>query len=119
MNDTPTEGKSSGPASKTSPITSGQVLRQVAVIIVVVAVWSAILVGYLALQTRAKNHQQPPRSQPRLWQPQQQPKRAPGQTETAPSTATPTSEAEATQPSPADTARGCRGQLLRGRSPHL
>lgn len=50
MNDTPTEGKSSGPAQQErAPITAGQVLRQVAVIVVVVVVWSAILVGYLAL----------------------------------------------------------------------
>lgn len=48
MNDTPTEGKSSVPPAQT-PITVGQILRQVAVIIVVLAVWSAILVGYLAL----------------------------------------------------------------------
>ena len=50
MNDTPAEGKSSGPQQQGSaPIAAGQVLRQVAVIIVAVAIWSAILVGYLAL----------------------------------------------------------------------
>jgi uncharacterized membrane protein len=50
MNDTPAEGKSSGPAQQESaPITAGQVLRQVAMIIVAVVIWSAILIGYLAL----------------------------------------------------------------------
>ena len=55
MNDTPTEGKSSGPPEQgPAPITSGQVLRQVAVIIVVVVIWSAVLVGYLALTSTSE-----------------------------------------------------------------
>ena len=46
MNDTPTEGKAPvPPEQEPAPTTSGQVLRQVAVIIVVVAIWSAIQVG--------------------------------------------------------------------------
>ena len=48
MSDTPAEGSSSGPPEQT-PLTAGQILRQVVVIVVVVAVWCAVLVGYLAL----------------------------------------------------------------------
>jgi mono/diheme cytochrome c family protein len=50
MNSAPTERQFAGPPEQEpAPATSGHVLRQVVVIIVVVAVWSALLVGYLAL----------------------------------------------------------------------
>lgn len=50
MNNAPIEGQSSGPPEQEpAPATSGHVLRQVVVIIVVVVIWSALLVGYLAL----------------------------------------------------------------------
>jgi mono/diheme cytochrome c family protein len=62
MNDTPAEGKASGPPQQESaPITAGQVLRQVAVIVVAVVIWSAILVGYLALTDTNK---EPPAATP-------------------------------------------------------
>ncbi len=48
MNDTSAEGKSSARQEQTQ-LTAGQLLRQVAVIVVVVAIWCAVLVGYLAL----------------------------------------------------------------------
>jgi hypothetical protein len=48
MNDTPAEVSSAGPPEQT-PVAARQILRQVAVIVVVVAIWCAVLVGYLAL----------------------------------------------------------------------
>jgi cytochrome c5 len=49
MSRTSTEGSSSPATQETPRLTTTQLLRQVAVIVVVVAVWSGILVGYLAL----------------------------------------------------------------------
>jgi len=109
MNDTPTEGKSSSsPEQEPAPTTSGQVLRQVAVIIVVVVIWSAILVGYLALTDTSE---EPPAATPQPTEGVTAPTDSPAatetalpeQTETAPSTPTPTSEPEATQPLPTPT----------------
>ena len=48
MNNAPTEGTSPIPPAQAA-ITAGQILRQVAVIVVVVAIWCAVLVGYLTL----------------------------------------------------------------------
>ncbi len=50
MTKSPRKGKSSRP-SKRAParITSAQILRQAVVVLVVVALWSALLVGYLVL----------------------------------------------------------------------
>jgi mono/diheme cytochrome c family protein len=49
MNRTSTEGNSSPTNQETPRLTTAQLLRQVAVIVVVLVVWSGILVGYLAL----------------------------------------------------------------------
>ena len=49
MNRTSTEGNSSPTNQETPRLTTTQLLRQVAVIVVVLVVWSGILVGYLAL----------------------------------------------------------------------
>ena len=71
MNDTPAEGKSSGPAQQESaPITAGQVLRQVAVIVVVVVIWSAILVGYLALTNTSEESPAAPTDAPAATTPE-------------------------------------------------
>ena len=48
MNDTPAEGKSSVLPPRI-PMTPGQILRQVVVLLIVIAIWAAVLVGYLAL----------------------------------------------------------------------
>ena len=48
MNNTPAEGTPPVPPAQTA-ITTGQILRQLVAIIVVVAIWCAVLVGYLAL----------------------------------------------------------------------
>ncbi|NIV38916.1 MAG: hypothetical protein GWN58_58710, partial [Anaerolineae bacterium] len=48
MKDRPVEG-SSTVSPPGAPIAARQILRQVAVIVVVVVVWTAVLVGYLAL----------------------------------------------------------------------
>ena len=48
MKDTPAEVRSPVPTAH-PPLTAGQILRQVALIVVVVAIWCAVLVGYLAL----------------------------------------------------------------------
>ena len=48
MNATPAEGSSPVPIEYAS-LTAGQILRQVAVIVVAVAIWCPVLVGYLAL----------------------------------------------------------------------
>ena len=101
MNDTPTEGKSSvPPEQEPAPTTSGQVLRQVAVTIVVAAIWSAILVGYLALTDTSE---EPPAATPQPTEVVTAPTDSPAATETAPATQTPTSEPEATQPLPTPT----------------
>jgi len=49
MNSTSTEGSSSRAAQGSAPLTPAQMVRQLVVIIVVVAIWSGILIGYLAL----------------------------------------------------------------------
>lgn len=50
MSEKQTAGNASSPAERESmTATSSQILRQVAVIVVVVVLWSALLVGYLAL----------------------------------------------------------------------
>jgi mono/diheme cytochrome c family protein len=49
MDSTSTEGTSSPAARGTARLTPAMLLRQVAVIIVVVVIWSGVLVGYLAL----------------------------------------------------------------------
>ncbi len=50
MSDSPRESNSPGRSGReTAPATSAQTLRQVVVIVVVVALWSALLVGYVAL----------------------------------------------------------------------
>ena len=48
MSNTPAEGRSSVPPQR-APITARQILRQVAVTVIVVAIWTAGLIGYLAL----------------------------------------------------------------------
>lgn len=48
MHNTSTGGSTS-PAQGTARLTSAQLLRQLAVIIVVVVIWTGILIGYLAL----------------------------------------------------------------------
>lgn len=83
-------GRSSG-SSKREPTTatSAQVLRQVAVIIIVVVVWSALLVGYLAL------------TEPGEEQPATTP--LPTETTSAAATAAEPPVPEATQPLPEPT----------------
>ncbi len=50
MNDNTSAGSSSVPPEQVSArLTSIQVLRQAAIIIVVLAIWSGLFVGYLAL----------------------------------------------------------------------
>lgn len=49
MNSTSTEGSSSPAAQGSAQLTPAQLVRQLVVIIVVVAIWSGILIGYLAL----------------------------------------------------------------------
>jgi hypothetical protein len=66
MNSTSTEGSSSPAAQGTPRLTTAQLLRQLAVIIVVVAIWSGILIGYLALTkpSQASPAATPPPSAP-------------------------------------------------------
>jgi len=84
MSKSPRKAKSSRP-SKREParITSAQILRQAVVIVVVVALWSALLVGYLALTPAGE---EPP--------------------STATATEPAASEAMATQPLPTPTLSG-------------
>ncbi len=59
MSDSPRQGNSPGPSGRgAAPATSAQILRQVVVILVVAAIWSALLVGYLAL-TRTSEEPSP------------------------------------------------------------
>ncbi len=58
MSDSLRESNSPAPSGRQpARITSAQILRQVVVIVVIVALWSALLVGYLAL---TKTSQEPP-----------------------------------------------------------
>jgi hypothetical protein len=61
MDSTSTESSSSPAAQDHERLTPAQLLRQLAVIIVVVAIWSGILVGYLAL---TKPSQETPEATP-------------------------------------------------------
>ena len=68
MNDTPAEGRSLVPPEQTR-LTAGQILRQVIVIVVVVAVWCAALVGYLALTDTREAPPEAPTPEPEATQP--------------------------------------------------
>lgn len=57
MNSTSTEGSSSPARQDTAQLTPAQMVRQLVVIIVVVAIWSGILIGYLALTKPSQESQ--------------------------------------------------------------
>jgi cytoskeletal protein RodZ len=85
-------------SSPNPPATSAQILRQVAVIVVVVVLWSALLVGYLAL-TGSGDEPAPPTPLPEVV-PTLSRATAPEPTAAATQTQPPASEPEATSTLP-------------------